>query len=147
DAPDVVTYLNAHVKGMEISRRPRLDKIRMLGPNDAPVRSYRLVWDSNALPGRARISQIVECAQDDSSKCRPPTRLDWLDQPGAGFNAGVDTGIEYRTGHDADNRFKWMMTDVTGDGLADLVSTRATPDIEQLIQWRVARNLGGELST
>ena len=147
DAPDVNIYLNAYVRGMEISRRPRLDKIRMLGPNDAPVRSYHLLWDTSSLPGRSRISQIVECAQDDSTKCRPPTRLGWLDQPGAGFNAGIDTGIEYRTGHDADFRFKWMMTDVTGDGLADLVSTRATPNPAQLIEWRVARNLGGELST
>lgn len=147
DSSDVDVYLNAYVGGMEISRRPRLDKIRMVGANDAPVRSYSLLWDSNSLPGRSRISQIVECAQDNPSKCRPPTRLDWLDQPGAGFNWGVDTGIEYRAGDDVDFRFKWMMTDVTGDGLADLVSTRATPNLAQVIQWRVARNLGGVLST
>ncbi|MFS8066708.1 MAG: SpvB/TcaC N-terminal domain-containing protein, partial [Byssovorax sp.] len=147
DAPDVNIYLNAYVRGMEISRRPRLDKIRMLGPNDAPVRSYHLVWDTNSLPGRSRISQIVECAKDDSSKCRPPTRLDWLDQPGAGFKTGIDTGIEYQTGYAADNRFKWMMTDVTGDGLPDLVSTHAIPVVDNIIQWTVARNLGGTLST
>lgn len=146
DAPDVPIYLSAFSKGMEVSRRPRLNKILMLGPNDAPVRSYSLVWDSNALPGRSRISQMVECAQDSPSKCRPPTRLDWLDQPGAGFNAAIDTGIAYRKGYDSDMRFKWMMADVTGDGLADLVSTREDPNNPYMIDWRVARNLGGHLS-
>ena len=145
DAPDVDSALYAYVGGMEVSRRPRLDKIRMLGPNDAPVRSYSLVWDDGALPGRSRISQIVECAEDNASKCRPPTQLSWLDQPGRGFDRGMDTGIQYPTGLDTDIRFKWMMADVTGDGLSDLVTTRVNPDVPSLVDWTVARNLGGEL--
>jgi hypothetical protein len=146
DTPDVDIDLNAFVGGMEVSRRPRLDKIRMLGLNDAPVRSYRIVWDDNALPGRSRISQVIECAEDNSAKCRPPTRMEWLDQPGKGFNGAIDTGIEYSQGPDADYRFKWMMSDVTGDGLSDLVSTRTNPSDSDSIEWRVARNLGGTLA-
>jgi FG-GAP-like repeat len=40
-----------------------------------------------------------------------------------------------------------MMADVTGDGLADLVSTRVDAYNHQLIDWRVARNLGGTLAS
>jgi RHS repeat-associated protein len=147
DAPDVAIDLNAYVGGMLVSRRPRLDKIRMLGLNDAPVRSYQLVWDANALPGRSRISQIVECAEDNSSKCRPPTRLSWLDQPQQGFERGVDTGIAYPVGPYADIRFKWMMADVTGDGLGDLVTTQVRDGDWSLVDWKVARNLGGNLDS
>ncbi len=145
DAPDVDLDLNAYVGGMLVSRRPRLDKIRMLGLNDEPVRSYQLVWDDTALPGRSRISQIVECAEDNSSKCRPPTRLSWLDQLQNGFDKGVDTGIAYPVGPYADIRFKWMMADVTGDGLGDLVTTQVNRDDMSLVDWRVAPNFGGKL--
>lgn len=144
DAPDVNSALYAYVGGMQVSRRPRLDKIRMLGLNDAPVRSYSLVWDDNALPGRSRISQIVECAEDNASKCRPPTRLEWLDQPGQGFDHPIDTEIQYYP-NKLDVRFEWMMADVTGDGLSDLVTTLTNADDDNNIDWSVARNIGNEL--
>ncbi len=144
DTLDWPSHVTAYTGGMETRHAPRVFRIRMLGLNDAPVRSYELTWGAGE-NGRTRIEKVSECAGANVTACRPPTRLDWLDPPGHGFNE-VDTGIAYPLGQ-ADPSSKWLLADVTGDGLSDLVVSQAhfTQGAVPISTWKVAKNLGGKL--
>jgi RHS repeat-associated protein len=146
DTQDWPSHVTAYTGGMETRLAPRVFRIRMLGPNEAPVRSYELTWSAGE-NGRTRIEKVTECAGADVAACRPPTRFDWMDQPGMGFKE-VDTGIAYPR-EQADPSYKWLLADVTGDGLSDLVvsQVRITQDAVPISTWNVAKNLGGKLGT
>lgn len=191
-----IWHASAFTGGMATNHGQRIEKIQMLGPGDVPVRTYNLTY-SVSTNNRFRLETVKECAGASLTDCRPPTRLDWLDHPGNGFTE-IDTGIAYPThpaGHgytektpssmddtelgvttigypldELDPSYKWLMADVTGDGLSDLVvaqaDTIACPvpflpiggiiwpsvfgDVENpgcaVGNWNVATNLGGALS-
>ena len=144
DTFDYIQHASAFTGGMLTNHSPAVSRIRMLGPGDAPVRVYNLTWNSGT-NGRARIEIVQECGRASVTDCRPPTRLTWLNQPGNGFTE-VDTGISYPThpaGHgytetgnpnshiayplqELDPSYKWLLADVTGDGLSDLVISQAS---------------------
>jgi RHS repeat-associated protein len=144
DTFDYIQHANAFTGGMLTNHKPAVSRIRMLGPGDLPVRSYILSWNSGA-NGRARIEIVQECGGASFTDCRPPTRLTWLDQPGNGFTE-VDTNIAYPTRapgkpytptsatsldvgyplQELDPSYKWLLADVTGDGLSDLVISQAS---------------------
>jgi len=195
---DLNVHTTAFTGGMRINRRLRLREIEMLGPGNEAVRTYRITRRSGSSL-RAYITEIEECAADSLTNCRPSTKLDWLERPGNGFQE-VDTGIAYPTHppgheytetpvsqddiddhtttigyplHELDPSYRWLMADVTGDGLSDLVVSQAHPvacsvtngvfacennlqnsiDIHPfghgnyaVSDWNVATNLGGALS-
>jgi YD repeat-containing protein len=136
-------HTTAYSGGMDVSRRPHIDSIHMLGAGGVTVRSYGFTWDLDATQ-RGRLSTMSECAQGDPSKCRPPTRFTWMTQNGEGFTA-TDTGMHYPSS-EQDDGFLWMMADVTGDGLGDLVTNGIHPFDFSAMIWTVARNVGGSFS-
>jgi RHS repeat-associated protein len=143
DATASNVHTTAYTGGMAINRSSHIDKIRMLGKSFqtyVPVRSYQIKYQHGESE-RARIFQIAECYQDDSTRCRPPTQLDWLEEADQRFTV-VDTKIRYQT-PDTDPSFTWLMADVTGDGLSDLVVGQQSFAFPQNTDWDVARNLGG----
>lgn len=81
DTFDYIQHSRAYTGGMLTNHSPAVSQIRMLGPGDAAVRLYNLTWNAGE-NGRSRIEMIQECAGGDFTDCRPPTRLDWLDQGG-----------------------------------------------------------------
>jgi hypothetical protein len=143
DTFDYIQHASAFTGGMLTNHRLAVSRIRMLGPGDAPVRMYNLTWNTG-VNGRSRIEMVQECAASFTD-CRPSTRLSWLDQPGNGFTE-IDTKIAYPTrapgkyytptsnssqdiGYallEMDPSYKWLLADVTGDGLSDLVVSQAS---------------------
>ena len=147
---DITHHATAFTGGTRINSGKRLHQVQMLGPSDVAVRTYYFTRGSGSSV-RTRIEDIVECAGASLTDCRPSTKLDWLEQPGSGFTE-IDTGIAYPThppgheythtpnnetdvyegtttigypAHELDPAYKWLMADVTGDGLSDLVVSQA----------------------
>ena len=166
DTFDYIQHARAYTGGMLTNHSPAVSRIRMLGPGDAPVRLYNLTWNTGE-NGRSRIEMIQECAGAGFTDCRPPTRLGWLDQPGNGFTE-VDTGISYPAPptqqpytilddtsvfgigvplSELDPSYKWLLADVTGDGLSDLVvsQTEWVDFFSVATHWKVGRNVGTNL--
>jgi RHS repeat-associated protein len=137
DWTDGDLHTTAYTGGMAISRRPHIFAIRMLA-DGATVLGYKFTWGGGSTQ-RERIFRIEECAQNDLNQCRPATQLGWQEHdPGL---TAIDTGIAYPT-PEQDPSFTWMMADVTGDGLDDLVNAK---QFFGVTTWTVATNLGGSL--
>jgi hypothetical protein len=143
DATTWPAHTTAYTGGMAVNRSSHVNAIRMLGKSFqtyVPVRSYRITYKQGESE-RGRMSEIAECYQDDDTKCRPPTHLAWLEESDQRFTV-LDTGIRYRTPAD-DQSFTWLMADVTGDGLSDLVLGQHSVAFPNNTDWDVAKNIGG----
>jgi hypothetical protein len=131
--------------GMALRRSKHLTTVRMLGPGDAEVRSYHFTYTGGDGTKRLLIASVSECA---GTICRPPTAFGWSSHPAAGFTKVV-TPIAAppeppALGSDPiDTRAHWMLADVTGDGLDDLiVSSLSQPGSDWKNSWSVTANAG-----
>jgi hypothetical protein len=152
--------------GMETNHGQRINQIQMLGPGNVPVRTYNLTY-SVSTNSRFRLAAVEECGGAGPTDCRPSTRLDWLDKPGNGFTE-VDTGISYPSPpaqqpytqlddtsvfgvgipvNELDPSYRWLLADVTGDGLSDLVVSQAESVgvLAFATHWKVGQNVGASL--
>lgn len=136
-------HTNGFEGGMPVKASPYIGRIYLLGPGDKVVRAYSMTYGSDGnggqvFTGRRRLERIYECAEGDFNKCKPPTYFDWLNQPALGLTQ-IQTSIKY-PGNDHDLNYQWLMADLTGDGLEDLVVSRTDPNDANSSQWLVARN-------
>jgi RHS repeat-associated protein len=134
--------------GMALRRSKHLTVVHMLGPGDAEVRSYRFTYTGGDGTKRLLLASVSECA---SKTCRPPTTFGWSSHPEAGFTKMV-TPIVAPPVPPAfgkvpiETRANWMLADVTGDGLDDLiVSGMALSPLSGNWQnlWTLTPNGGG----
>lgn len=145
DSFDWPNHTSGYTGGMLLNRAPHVTRIRMLGPGDVVVRSYELTYEESPSSGRARLVSVHECAKGDGKTCKPPTRFGWLDPPSSGFTK-VTTAIPHPSST-ADVTYQWLMADVTGDGLDDLVLAGMSPADSTSSEWRVATNTGNTGAT
>jgi hypothetical protein len=125
--------------GMRFTRTKRLDTVQTLLTTDQahPIRTYHFSYQASLASTRPLLQTITECAADDLAQCKPPTRLAWSSAADTGF-AQQKTGVD--VSHDT--RFQWVMADVNGDGIDDLVQSDAGPQGTDVNLWSVALGNG-----
>src|SRR6185312_13143609 len=108
--------------GLSIIKSHLLTRIdTMTLPHEAVVRSYHLDYRSADGTRRNTLESISECAGDGA--CMPATRFTWTDHE-PGFSESVTPVMvpPAQQGVQLDYSFgKWVLADVNGDGLDDLV--------------------------
>ncbi|APR76792.1 Rhs family protein [Minicystis rosea] len=131
--------------GQERWRSKRMKTIRMKGPGGDEVRRYELSYFGNLLAtadGRDLLHSLRECA---GASCKIPTYFGW---EGASFAAsgsnaplGIEarpTGIDLKAIRDAHaDGFQWLLADVNGDGLQDIVVSYEDDD-QQIVKVALA---------
>jgi hypothetical protein len=98
---------------------------------------------------RDLLEHVTECPGDGNNPatCRPATQFNWSTRPFDGSFAADDEldGTLAATTHvptvKEDEHYAWLLADVTGDGLADIVEAKAGPG--HTVVWSVVPNLGG----
>jgi RHS repeat-associated protein len=115
DAPSPTTYYSG---GLRLRRSKVLTRINMkLAPSGEVVRSYHLDYTPGAGTGRPLLRSMKECA-GATGPCLPATRFAWNDHPSTGLAlSGTVGGGPWNLGAGS----PWMLADVNGDGLMDLV--------------------------
>jgi RHS repeat-associated protein len=115
DAPSPNTYYSG---GMRLRRSKVLARIDMkVEPGGTVVRSHHLDYTPGEGTGRALLRSIEECA-GATGPCLPATRFTWNDHPSTGLAlSGTVGGGPWKLGAGS----PWMLADVNGDGLMDLV--------------------------
>jgi RHS repeat-associated protein len=135
DAPGHTVFFD----GMRFTRTQRLDTVRTLLTTDPThsIRTYHFSYQASLASTRPLLQTIMECAADDPAQCKPPTRLGWSSTAASGF-------VESKTGYDVshDSRFQWVMADVNGDGIDDLIQSDAGPQGTNVNLWSVALGNG-----
>ncbi len=130
--------------GLSVIQSHLLTKIHMrTEPDDTLVRSYDLAYEPGTTTGRNTLRSVTECAGD--GVCKPPTRFTWSDHP-LGFTELVTPLMvpPAQQGVQLDQSFgKWVLADVNGDGLDDLVVVLEDVDDPTFDDWTVALNIGG----
>jgi len=105
-----------------------LESVQMFGPGAAAVRTYGFSYRKSTGTDRVLLDAVAECTGDGNpqtgSACRPPTRFQWTGAPPA-WSAPTVTP---RIAPYISPRFDWVMADVNGDGLADIVAVVPAPD-------------------
>ncbi len=117
--------------GLSIIKSHLLTQIdAMTMPHEAVVRSYRLDYRTAKGTRRNTLHSVSECAGDGT--CKPPTRFTWTDNP-PGFSETVTPVMvpPSQQGVQLDQGFgNWVLADVNGDGLDDLVIVAPDPEDE-----------------
>ena len=136
-----LTETPGHVEffgGMKFTRTKRLDSVKTRLTGDAlPTRDYHFSYQASPASTRPLLQTITECAADDPAQCKPPTRLTWSSTADSGF-------VESKTGFEVphDTRFQWVMADVNGDGIDDLIQSTSIPEGSPWNAWTVALGNG-----
>jgi RHS repeat-associated protein len=134
-------YRTFYSGGMELHRSKLLSWVRMIGPGDAEVRSYELMYTSFSGTYRPLLDAVWEWALGVH---KPPTRLTWSSHAQAPL-----TRVETNTPAPPDptltapsDQVPWVLADVTGDGLDDIVTSRVGygPNQTKFSEWRAAPN-------
>jgi RHS repeat-associated protein len=124
--------------GMKLHRTKVLSQVKMFTAGDVVVRSYRLGYKKGEGTRRALVSGIQECVAD-SVICKPETKFDWTSHASQGFRKTQTAAQWSNTG----TEIVWLLADVNGDGLDDLVVSRESDSDSSTNEWWVALNTGG----
>jgi RHS repeat-associated protein len=132
--------------GLTFIRSKLLQAIRMeLEPAGSVVRSYVFAYAPGASTGRNLLQSVEECA-GDSGPCKPATRFSWSSRAGAlkELVTPVMVPAAQRDVKQLPGRYgSWVLADVNGDGLDDLVMGIENATNPGLDDWSVALNTGG----
>jgi RHS repeat-associated protein len=112
----------------------------LLEPGDEVVRGYAFAYAPGPGTQRRVLQSVTEC-DGLAGPCNPPTTFSWSGQA-ASFTKAVTAplipkGWTSTIGDDA----RWVLADVNGDGLDDLVIVNHIDETTD--QWVVALNAGG----
>lgn len=140
DATTPVTYFSG---GMKLQRTKLLSRIEMrAGDGLKLVRYYLLAYKPGEGTKRPLLHWIDECAGAAES-CKPATTFAWSSHAGQGLVKHVTTQMMFEPTGTRNGQTVWLMADVNGDGLEDLVFSRPSTADESIDQWWVALNNGG----
>lgn len=114
----------------------------MIEPGHQVVRSYRLHHEESESTKRPLLQSIEECVGDDGP-CKPATRFDWSSQLRQAPTRHDTPTMIPDTSFGHKERFVWLMADVNGDGLEDLVISHPSVDDSDFNEWWVGLNHGG----
>jgi hypothetical protein len=131
--------------GLELERSARLTEIRMeVGPSAQVVRSYGFVYEVGVNTRRQLLRSLTECAgRVGAGHCKPATTFTWSSVAQRGLTKVVTPPLIAGDKRD-DFLARWVMADVNGDGLDDIVMIDNTDDRTDM--WRVALNQGGSFA-
>jgi RHS repeat-associated protein len=145
-SPTPTTYYSG---GMRLRRSQRLAEVRMITqPGEAVVRSYHLAYKPGEGTGRSLLQSVKECA-GEVGPCKPETAFAWSSHADKGFTKRVTGPMYPADRYHQDERSgsqytdTWLLADVNGDGLDDLVLSLPDPADASINLWRVALNEGG----
>ena len=131
--------------GMKLRRSKLLSTIRTFGPGESLVRAYHFDYVVSNGTDRMLVDAVHECACDGT--CKPATRLGWSSHEAHGFTMH-DIGTRMLAADKpTDVASQWLMADVNGDGLDDIVFTQSDPDDDATSLWYVALNTGGDYAS
>lgn len=148
----VISYQNIPPRvywsgGMKLKRSKLVSQIRTeiyQGAATTVVRRYEFGYDPGNIPetGRRLLQSVEECTS--VTACKPKTTFTWSTH----FRSLTKDGERLRIfpyEHNF-NRSNWLMADVNGDGLDDVVAWGPNDQDDSKIVWRVALNTGGEFA-
>ncbi|APR85499.1 Rhs family protein [Minicystis rosea] len=135
--------------GMELHHSKLLSSARMFGPDGTEVRSYLFNYTAFAGTFRPLLEQVWECAW---GACKPPTKFTWSSHDQGALTRKVtraeappdptsELGFYSQKSH-------WLLTDVTGDGLDDIVVSERLPhhanddSTTWFDSWTLSSNIG-----
>ena len=133
------TYYHA---GMRLRRTKVLLRVDMITePYHAWVRSYRLHYAPSEGTGRDLLRSVEECA--GAGPCKPATRFGWSAHVDYGTSVHITPLLMPGDDFDQSSRRQWLLADVDGDGLEDIVISRPRDNEVHINEWWVAHNHGG----
>ena len=130
----------SYTGGMKLQRTKVLSKIEMM--TDAVVRTYHLDYMTGEGTGRALLRTVRECA-GANGPCKPETSFAWSSHAGKGFTPKKTGIIQVQDGFDVGFE-NWVLADVNGDGLDDLVVWHPKAGDGSIDEWWVSLNTGGD---
>jgi RHS repeat-associated protein len=131
--------------GMQLRRSKLLATIRTFAQNDEPLRTYHFDYVEGKGTRRMLLDAVHACAGDGGT-CKPATRFGWSSHASEHFTPH-EIGTRIVPDKSWGDEWQWLMADVNGDGLDDIVISRTTPGEDGIDSWYVARNLGGTFAT
>jgi RHS repeat-associated protein len=130
-------YGKLFYEGEEISQRMQLVRIDMR-KNGLTVRLYKFGYEDDSATNKALLTRLDECAEGSELQCKPATILEWQ-QGMKGFSSrAINVPVPKK---DEDDQFSWTVTDATGDGVVDVITSTKHPD-SGVNRWFVYENAG-----
>ena len=127
--------------GMKLLHSKELVQVSMTTePGDIVVRSYQLSYDNGAGTGRRLLQSVSECSGPPSLGCKVDTSFTWSSHAG-GLTKSA-TPVIVPDGTVGAHHALWLLADVNGDGLDDLVMSIRDPKHHEIDNWSVALNTG-----
>jgi RHS repeat-associated protein len=140
DGPSPTTYFSG---GMRLDRTKLLARVDLMTePGDVVVRSYHLDHGKSQGTERPLLRSVTECA-GAGGPCYPATRFGWSSHPAAGFTRTLTPKVIPDDAFSHKERMGWLLADVNGDGLDDLVLSHPRPGNSGIDEWWVSLNTGG----
>ena len=127
--------------GMKLRRSRLLEAIRTFGPGGSLVRAYHFDYAVGKGTERMHVDAVHECAGDGT--CKPATRLGWSSHPSHGLTKR-EIGARILPNTTWGDQWQWLVADVNGDGLDNIVFTTTAPGDDATCMWYVALNTGGD---